>query len=125
MLKSNERGTITAEYAICLPVAIVFIALIITLISWGAVQAKCANAVSNVIREAITMDNPGSRDNLEILNNIALKTVGQKYADKMKLDIAVENDEWVNITIAIDVTSNALFSIVTNKISSSTVGHIE
>jgi hypothetical protein len=85
---------------------------------------KCNAAASNVVREAITLEDPESEDNREDLEGIMERSVGKRLQDIAHLDVDVDGGEWVTSKVTILITNPVLKQFI-GEVSTSITGRIE
>ncbi|MDR1448434.1 MAG: pilus assembly protein [Candidatus Ancillula sp.] len=120
----EQRGSVTAEYAICLPVVAFLIVLIVSLVSLSSTQTKCQNATSAVMRTAIELDDPTSDENLQTLHALAKTVVGEDYADDYKLDVVKDDENWVKIKMELPI-HNKILKMMLKEVHAEAVGRLD
>jgi Flp pilus assembly pilin Flp len=120
----DERGSITAEYAICLPVVTVLIVLIVSLISLSGTQTKCNNTAALLLRSASEVDDPTSAKNLQMLDEQAKTALGKDYGDDYELEVEKVDEIWVKIRLRLPIHNRILKAFLKN-VSSDLLGRFD
>jgi hypothetical protein len=127
----NEEGASTAEFAICLPAVIFFIALLVGVTFVSGKQNLCHQVLNNVLREAIVLDN--SEESLNKLEEIAGRTVGipdrsiqengANSEPEYFLDVTYDEPD-VEVKVTIPIRNSPISSLI-QDVSASAVGRLE
>jgi Flp pilus assembly protein TadG len=117
--RKEEKGAITVEYAICLPVVIMMLGVLLFVGNIAFLQIKCSNASSQVARNAILLSDP-------VANKNSLESIMQNSLGKTRGSLNVNNlvDNLIEVEVTIDIDSWPL-NLAKKQVSSKIVSMIE
>ncbi|MDR2508895.1 MAG: pilus assembly protein [Candidatus Ancillula sp.] len=93
-LLEDDTGSVTVEFALCLPVVLFFIGLIVMVANYSLATAKCQQVAKELVREAIMRQ--GSEEDVNEVYEIIATDFSQSIDN---VDYSVQyHDAWVDVT---------------------------
>jgi Flp pilus assembly pilin Flp len=122
--KNDQSGTVTAEYAVLLPVVVFFIALVVFVGTLGTAQVKCTEAINNIMRVAVQHSNPEGASHRADYDNIVKQTLGQENFDKFTYNVQKIDAKWVKVEAKLQL-EGTFASVAIKEVVSDVTGYIE